>query len=546
MLSPALAIGWELWARNRRGIAAVAAGLIAAGLTGALLPTGTAEEAVVVLSSVFLPVAIVFLLSAVSHCEFREGRLRLGFPARMLTLPMRTGALVAWPMLYGVGALTLLWVAMAVLVWIPAGVEPLWWLVPLLAVALVWFQAICWAVPGPPLARVLAACVVLPALKFALEMIATYIVMVVNHEPRVDHSTLVPARPVIVTIFAACFLPLAYAVAVVGVSLTRRGTVSGWTPTWHRAGRVPARGRPPFRSAARAQLWFEWRRKGAILPLFPLCSLLFLAVVVAPFVGARELVQGVVGMVVLVLAVAFAVGYGFGKTSFWASDLHLSAFHGTRPLGSGSLASAKLGAAALSALATTTLVVLGVPLWLWLLGRSDEVARWLAPWLQGFDGPSFVFAAVLGGIGLFTLTWGQLVGGLVPSLTGRAWVVNGVVATYLALATGLGLVARYVGRHPDALGPTVEVLSWSCWSLIGVKLFAAVCVLRASRRRGLLSRRAMATSLGVWSAGVGGLLVITYGLLTSGVRPLAISAVLLVPLVRLVGAPMALAWNRHR
>ena len=95
------------------------------------------------------------------------------------------------------------------------------------------------------------------------------------------------------------------------------------------------------------------------------------------------------------------------------------------------------------------------------------MASWLAPRLQGFDGPHLVAVAVLGSIGLFTLTWGQLVGGLVPSLTGRAWVVNGVVAAYLGLAAGLGLVAQYVDHHPDALGPIVVVLSWTCWSLSG-------------------------------------------------------------------------------
>ena len=546
MPSPALAIGWELWARNRGGIAVISAGLIAASLTGVLLPTGTAAETVIVLSSVFLPVATLFLLSAVSHCEFDEGRLRLGYPARMLTLPVRTSALVAWPMIYGVGALTLLWVAAAVLVWLPAGVEPAWWLIPLLAVALVWFQAIFWAVPGPPLARILVACVALPALKFALEMIATVIVMFVNHEVRVDRSTLIPARPVIVTVFATGFIPLAYIVAVVGVSLARRGTGIGWTPPWPRAARTPARRLPPFARPPGPSCGSSGGGREPSCPSSLPCFLLFLTVVVAPFVGARELVHAVVGMVILVLAVAFSVGYGFGKTTFWASDLHLSSFQGTRPLGSDALAYAKLGAAALSSLAATASIVFGVPLWLWLIGRSDQVATWLAPRLHGFDGPQLVAMAVLGSIGLFTLTWGQLVGGMVPSLTGRAWVVNGVVATYLSLAAGLGLVARYVGHHPDALGRIVVVISWWCWWLVGAKVLAAGCALGAARTRGLLTRRAMATTLGVWSAGVGCLLILTYWLLPPVVKPLSVMAVLLVPLVRLVAAPLALAWNRHR
>ena len=52
--------------------------------------------------------------------------------------------------------------------------------------------------------------------------------------------------------------------------------------------------------------------------------------------------------------------------------------------------------------------------------------------------------------------------------------------------------------------------------------------------------------LGVWSAGVGCLLILTYWFLPPVVRPLSVTAVLLVPLVRLVAAPLALAWNRHR
>jgi hypothetical protein len=549
MQSPALAIGWELWGRNRCGIAAVAAGLVAAAAARALLPAAASAETVVALSAAVFPVAALYLLSVVTHCEFNGGRLRLGLPARLFTLPVRTASLVAWLMLYGVGALTLLWAAAAVLVWIPAGVEPAWWLIPLLAVALVWFQAVCWAVPGPPPAKVLAACVAFPALKFALEMIATAVVLFVLHETRVDRAAVARARPVVLTAFAAGFIPLAYVVAVVGVARARRGAGVGRPRLWQRTGHAPARPaapRPPFRSPARAQLWFEWRRGGVVLPMFPACFLLFLTAVVAPFVGAGQFGQAILVLVALVVAVAFFAGYGSGKASFWAGDFGLPASQATRPLGSGGLATTKLGAAALSALAATAVVVLGVPLWLGLLGRAGEAAGWLAPHLSGFDGPRLGALAVLGGAGLFALTWGQLIGGLVPALTGRAWVVNAVVATYLTAAAGLGLLARHVHLHPDALAPSVAALSWSCGALAGVKLLAAGCVLRATRRGGLLSRRAAAATLAAWSAGVGCLLALAGLLLPAELQPLTAAAVLLVPLVRPLAAPLALAWNRHR
>ena len=47
------------------------------------------------------------------------------FPARMLTLPLTTRALVGWPMFYGTCAITLGWLAVAGFVLRPAGVSPL-------------------------------------------------------------------------------------------------------------------------------------------------------------------------------------------------------------------------------------------------------------------------------------------------------------------------------------------------------------------------------------------------------------------------------------
>ena len=297
----------------------------------------------------------------------------------------------------------------------------------------------------------------------------------------------------------------------------------------------------PFRSPARAQLWFEWRRKGLLLPLVPAGFLAFLTAAVAPAVGARELASAVAGLIALVVVVAFFVGYGFGKTSFWADDLRLSAFQSTRPLGGGGLAMAKIGAAGLARLAATAVVVLGVPLWLGLLGRAGEVAAWA----HGF-GPHPVAMTAVAAAGLFSLTWGQVVGGLVPSLAGRTWLVNGVVAAYLTLGLGLGLLARHVHQNPNALGPTVAVVTWSCGSLVGVKLLAAGHVLRAVRRRGLLSKGAVAAVFAAWSAGVGCLLVAADRLLPAEVRSLGVGVVLLVPLVRPLAAPLAVAWNRHR
>jgi hypothetical protein len=526
------------------GIAAAGAGLVTTGVGLALLPAGT--EAAVPLSAVVVFITALYMLWVVLCCEFHAGTFRLGFPVRMFTLPVRTRALVAWPMAYGIAAAALLWAAAAVFVWLPAGIEPTGWLVPLLVVSVVWFQAICWAVPGPPLAKVAALCVAFPALKFALEMISLTVVLYVNHESPKDGTAVARARPVILTVFATAFIPLAYAVALTGVSRARRGAAGGSLPGRESISRVLARlprARFSFRSPVLSQLWFEWLRKGAILPLFATAFLAFLAAVVAPVVPPAHLVTGVMILVALVIVVAFFVGYGFGKTNFWASELRLSEFHATRPLGSGHLAAAKIGAAALSAAVTTAVVGCGVAVWLGLLGQFGKVVQWAHERSPVFDSP---FAGPVGAVVLFVLICGQLIGGLVPSLAGRTWVVNGVVAAYLAVAAGLGLLVRHVISHPDVLEPVVAEVSWAARVAVGAKLVSAVFAARAACRRELLTGRAVGVCFAAWCAAAGGLFALAYSMLPAGVRPLAVIGVLLVPLVRVLLAAPALAWNRHR
>src|SRR5439155_14497494 len=64
-------------------------------------------------------------------------------------------------------------------------------------------------------------------------------------------------------------IPLAYAVGRVAVARARRGVVPDWRlpalGSW-----LSARGRrlPEYRSPAKAQSWYEWRRNGRSLPVW--------------------------------------------------------------------------------------------------------------------------------------------------------------------------------------------------------------------------------------------------------------------------------------
>src|SRR5262249_31401060 len=130
----------------------------------------------------------------------------------------------------------------------------------------------------------------------------------------------------------------------------------------------------PFSSAARAQLWCEWRQKGLLLPL-PLGCFMLVLLFATPAGEFDEILAAhvLVALVVTPLVLASFVGFGMGKTSFWAKDLGLSAFAATRPATSGALVLAKLRMAALSAAAGWGLMLLLGALWVVVSGNQGRV-----------------------------------------------------------------------------------------------------------------------------------------------------------------------------
>ena len=73
------------------------------------------------------------------------------FPTHMLVLPVRTRALVGWPMLYGTAIHAGLWVLLATTVLRPGGIDsPLVWPAVVLSAVGAWVQAIAWSpFPSP-------------------------------------------------------------------------------------------------------------------------------------------------------------------------------------------------------------------------------------------------------------------------------------------------------------------------------------------------------------------------------------------------------------
>jgi hypothetical protein len=480
--------------------------------------------------------AYLYLMSISVHADSTLGGKPTGFPPRLFTLPLRTSVLVAWPMLYGTASAVLLWLGLSWLVLVPCGrlqtVE--WWPALLLAACLACFQAVCWTLVRSPLLRLVVAILGLPSVVMCGALVwAVYDL---------------PVTGLQVTLGLYAIIGSAYVVAVAGVARDRRG--DRWSWAW--LGRFLLRAVPLWPSRARsfaspqaAQRWLEVRRHAWLLPVFmgSFLAMLFWATALplSP-VDVARIVAAVVGVPAVL---AFFVGFGIGKTNFWARDLELSSFLATRPLTSTALAHAKLYAAGLSALATWGLVLLSAPLWTLLSGNVEVVRELCDSWFHHQPAWKLSLLAPVALAGLVGLTWLQLVAGMCLSLTGRAGVVNAVVLLYGAVGTILAGLAFWNGTHDDFLDTLLVILWWLGGGLGLLKLSAAAWTWSWPS----FWRERTVLRLILWLAIAVCLLVPLYALVPEGPVPtnlVALFIVLTLPLTRLTALPAAVAWNRHR
>jgi hypothetical protein len=346
-------------------------------------------------------------------------------------------------------------------------------------------------------------------------------------------------------------LPLAYVVALAGVTRERRGGGWGWAwlrQRWEAFGaRRPAR---TFAGPAPAQSWMEWRQKGMLLPLAMGAFLLvLLANTQTAALEARHVVIGLATVAALPPFLAFLVGFGMGKTSFWAGDLRLSAFLATRPLTDAALAAAKLKAAARTAALTWLVALPLTAAWVARSGR-DEVLTQGWQWLVAEYGDAGAWAvAGLAVAAIVFLTWMQLVAGMALALTGRPAAVNAFVGIYLAFAGALTWLGVWTVYHPDFYDTLLTALWWLAGAAALGKLLALAWAVRAMRREGLLRGRVQFGLAAAWLAAAGCVAALVWLLLGNRQAPaalIAVGVVLTFPLTRLIGLPLAVAWNRHR
>jgi polyhydroxybutyrate depolymerase len=545
MRSPALAIAWELRQRHRYALVALAGYALAFVAVWPLIlgpgeltldpPNGRAAAVMVPLSAAFLYFLAVFSFGLGGDLAARQSP----FPARLFTLPVATRALAGWPMLFGTAAVASLWLLTAPFVRWSGGPDlPLIWPALLGAVFLAWTQVLTWTAYGLPGLRIVATVLWLAALDAA-------VILAVQLE--------VP-EPRLVAMLAPQ-LPLAYLAACFVVGRARRGDVPDWRVVFARASRVAPDLSPRpdrFPSPFRAQLWFEWRQQGRVLPalvaiLLPFeLGLLFLA---------RDEPPVLVGLTLLGVLLTPPLMAGFtavtadqpGRDGGDSSGVTLTA---TRPLTSAALVAARLEAAVWSTLVAWLIVLVAVPLALALTGTWPAVADAVVGVVDVVGRPRAIVLALLGFAGLLASTWKQLVQSLGIALSGRAWLIRTNVLARLALLVIVWPVGDWVvGNGTVVIAALWEAGPWVLAVVACFKVSAAAWVVQRLHRSRLLGDRSLVRGAASWLAVVLALYAVLVWLVATPLIPRylpALVAILAVPLARLSAAPLALAWSRHR
>jgi hypothetical protein len=545
MRSPALAIAWEFRQRHRWGMIAVAGYLlVVAAIKLLILDTGQIVKledpesfAAVVMGP--LVATFTYFLSVFSFGLAGDLAARHSiYPTRLFTLPMTTGALAGWPMLYGSVAVAILWLATRLLAVWPSGLDvPVIWPALLAASLLAWTQALVWMPYGLPGLRVIVAMLWLASIDALVLLALTY---------RIPETLMVA--------FLAPQIPLAYLIARIAVARARRGDVPDWRGKFARLGQIASvlpRRRRNFHSPAGAQTWLEWRRHGRSLPalvglLLPFQLALLVAVSDTP---------ALVFLILLIVLFTPPFMAAFAAATVSKSNSHVSDSYGVapfiaaRPLSDAALIAAKLKATIWSTIAAWTLLLLALTLTLTL---SDVGAILIerARHLSDIVGMPRVFVILMLLVtGLIVATWKQLVQSLYIGLSGREWLIRANAFLLLAFLVAVGPTTDWIIENSDVQRALWDALPLILAILVGVKMSAASVVAIRLYRSRLLSDRALVTGAAVWLVMVLALYGVFVWLLSTPFFPryvLVLLAILPIPLARLSAAPLALAWNRHR
>lgn len=329
---------------------------------------------------------------------------------------------------------------------------------------------------------------------------------------------------------------LAYGAAVYGVSRNRRGErlpslgLIAWLdrlldPAPHRGG--------PFRSPAAAQFWFEWRKKGIVMPAAAVMGLMLgLAIWLIANRDLHALLEGLTAGGGLLSVAAMIGGLIMGNCGRADHDFQMASFQATRPITNTEMARTllKAGICGVSLAWLIWLMAIGVFFLLHLLCRvpappwPNRLAWWFFP------------AVFVGAWALF---------GFVTSvgLVGRARLFTYLVCGLLGGLTLLQSAVTFILPRPQ------QQTFWEVAITISavIVIMASGWAFLAARRRKLIGWTTVYVAASLWLA-LSSLVALTNMLHARERHALlaALVAVCALAVAPLATAPLALAYNRHR
>jgi hypothetical protein len=544
MRSPAQAIVWEICAKNR-GWLLFAFGLIPfCALCEWFTPPGHESIGLLqALSSIATFVSLIWICSYTANDS--RGHFS-GFPSWMYTLPMRTSSLVIWPVLLGIVLMLVAAVAWEFTIatyWnrTVKGLDIAWHAL-LLVTTLVSTQALIWSLHRFRWIRAVA----LVAVMYGFLYVA--LVGPLWKFPRGEAVWFGGVS-------GAALIAIAGAIA--GVTRDRRGEWQGWTGKLLEfvLDLVPRRS-GAFVSPARAQLWFEWRRKGAFVAVaFGATMALFVftyPLSAALYLGPIQTLVNFSGPFFGMILFAGVIGNTVAKADAWSPDLGVHPTVATRPLSTASLLFAKMKcAAAVTVLGWILFSILLAPVIAmssrmnWTNGGAlrfwQEFTLNYPKFWQWLTNPIVVVA-------LMIATWHTMVQSMAVVLTGNRWrVVFSVGRGMIVIGIVIGC-AMWLYKYPSWTGLTLQILPWFTATIMALKLFGAMAAFLKVRT--LVSHQDFAVLIGQWA--LVAILVLAAGVfahVSHGLPPALLWMLVLwqfFPAGEIPQCVIALTGNRHR
>lgn len=546
MLPTPLAFAWLLWRQHRYALNTVFAFLALAAAISAFLPAYCSPQQVpyaVMLTIIWIISVFLFLLGAFTYgfdgtdVLARESC----FPHRLFRLPVPTHSLVLWPMIGGSVTVITLWVLIAQLLlqpWLEVLDDrvPFWWPGFFAAAALAWIQALLWSPFGLRGLRLILVAALL------LALLAANISLTVVRE-----SWLVGGY--------AALTMLGWAAGYSGVRFGRRGEAPNWEsffyqPFWQLARWWP-RLHGPFRSAARAQLWFEYRLWGWSLPL---CTGMLLIVQLMPlYFGENEVLPTQQTLLGALAAPVFLAGIfgncGGGNNPGVKGRFGLGSFSATLPISTANMVAAMLRTAALSSLSAWAVLAIVVPFAVLVSGNGNQVAGWWQEAREQYSAAQLVTAIFAITILLMVATWKRQVDRLYFGLTGQEWIAKSVAILFFPGSIFLCIMAVWIFLRPATHDTVLAILPPLLAIVFLCKLLATFWAMREVLKRKLVQPTTMVGWAVAWvllAAALFTMLALTIPTERVPIPYLAAGVLFAMPMARLTATPLALSWNRHR